>query len=77
MKLFNLLSKKSFILNLNRSPCFSVHRHRSPSVKTYETEYRRSIEQPDEYWGEKKALIHWYEQPKKILDKSNSPFEKW
>lgn len=49
----------------------------SSNCSKYETEYRRSIERPEEYWGEKKDLIEWFEPPKRILDKSNSPFEKW
>lgn len=44
---------------------------------TYEQAFRKSIEEPEKYWGEKANLIEWFEKPKKILDRSNSPFDKW
>jgi hypothetical protein len=76
-----------FLLNLKSSRCLSDYylivkkQNRSfsssTSFSTYETEYKRSIEQPESYWNEKKDLIHWYEKPKRILDNANSPFEKW
>lgn len=46
-------------------------------VSIYNEEYKRSLSQAEAYWEEKKNLIEWYKQPKIILDKSNSPFEKW
>ena len=44
---------------------------------SYESEYRRSIEQPEEFWGEQAKLIHWHRQPQKILEYTNPPFRKW
>lgn len=44
---------------------------------TYEIEYRKSIDEPYKYWDERKNLIKWFREPKIILNKSNSPFEKW
>ena len=43
----------------------------------YEAEYEKSIKSREEFWGSKANLIEWIEKPKKILDTSNSPFEKW
>ena len=43
----------------------------------YEDFYRRSIEQPEEFWGEQARAIHWNKAPEKILDYSNPPFRKW
>ncbi len=43
----------------------------------YEEFYRRSIEQPEEFWGEQARAIHWNKQPERILDYSNPPFRKW
>jgi len=43
----------------------------------YEEFYRRSIEQPEEFWGEQARAIHWNKAPEKILDYSNPPFRKW
>jgi propionyl-CoA synthetase len=44
---------------------------------SYETIYRRSIEQPEQFWAEQAQLIHWHVPPQKILDYSNPPFRKW
>jgi len=44
---------------------------------SYESEYRRSIEQPEEFWGEQAKLIHWHRAPQKILEYTNPPFRKW
>ena len=44
---------------------------------SYESEYRRSIEQPEEFWAEQAALIHWHKLPQKILEYKNPPFRKW
>ncbi|MBN8884523.1 MAG: propionate--CoA ligase [Rudaea sp.] len=44
---------------------------------SYESEYRRSIERPEEFWGEQAQLIHWHKPPQKILDYTNPPFRKW
>jgi len=43
----------------------------------YEDFYLRSIEQPEEFWGEQARAIHWNKAPEKILDYSNPPFRKW
>jgi len=44
---------------------------------SYESEYRRSIEQPEEFWAEQATLIHWHKPPQKILEYTNPPFRKW
>ncbi|TYT23536.1 propionate--CoA ligase [Luteimonas viscosa] len=43
----------------------------------YEDWYRRSIEAPEEFWGEQAQAIHWHRPPRRILDDSNPPFRKW
>lgn len=43
----------------------------------YEEFYRRSIEQPEEFWAEQARAIHWHKPPAQILDYSNPPFRKW
>ncbi len=43
----------------------------------YEETYRRSIEQPEEFWAEEAKAIHWHKPPQKILDYSNPPFRRW
>ena len=44
---------------------------------SYETEYRRSIEQPDEFWGEQARAIHWHKPPQTVLEYTNPPFRTW
>lgn len=44
---------------------------------SYESEYRRSIEQPEEFWAEQAKLVHWHKPPQKILEYTNPPFRKW
>lgn len=43
----------------------------------YEAEYRRSVEQPEEFWAEQAKAIHWHKPPQKILDYYQPPFRKW
>ena len=44
---------------------------------SYEHEYRRSIEQPEQFWAEQARAIHWHKPPQTILEYSNPPFRKW
>ena len=43
----------------------------------YEQEYRRSIEDPDGFWGEVAQDLHWTRRWDKVLDDSNAPFYRW
>ena len=43
----------------------------------YADEYRRSIEQPEDFWAEQARAIHWHVPPKKILEYANPPFRNW
>ena len=43
----------------------------------YEEFYRRSIEEPEAFWAEQAALIHWQTPPRQILDISQLPFRRW
>jgi len=43
----------------------------------FEEFHRRSVEDPEGFWGEQAKLIHWNKPPQKILDYSNPPFCKW
>jgi propionyl-CoA synthetase len=46
-------------------------------MSTYKEFHRRSIEQPDAFWGEQSQLIDWHKPPQKICDYSKPPFVKW
>ncbi|KRG48182.1 propionate--CoA ligase [Stenotrophomonas panacihumi] len=43
----------------------------------YEDIYRRSIEQPEEFWAEAAQAIHWHKPPQKILEYDKPPFRRW
>jgi propionyl-CoA synthetase len=43
----------------------------------YQAFYRRSIDDPDGFWGDQAKLIDWHKPPRQILDDSNPPFRKW
>jgi propionyl-CoA synthetase len=39
--------------------------------------HRRSLANPDGFWGEAAQAIHWYRRPRLVLDDSNPPFYRW
>ncbi len=39
--------------------------------------YRRSIEDPQGFWGDAARDVHWYSPPSVVLDDSNAPFNRW
>jgi len=46
-------------------------------VTTYREFHRRSIEQPEAFWGEQAGLIDWHKPFGKVLDYSRPPFARW
>jgi len=43
----------------------------------YEDTFRKSIHEPEAFWGEAAEKIHWYKKWDKVLDDSNPPFYRW
>lgn len=39
--------------------------------------HRRSIEDPEGFWGDLAAELHWYKPWDKVLDDSKAPFYRW
>ncbi|HMV54436.1 MAG TPA: propionate--CoA ligase [Rhodocyclaceae bacterium] len=39
--------------------------------------HRKSIEQPEAFWGEQANLVHWHKPFQSVLDYSKPPFTKW
>ena len=39
--------------------------------------HRRSLEDPEGFWGEAAAAIDWVEPPHRVLDDSRAPFYRW
>jgi propionyl-CoA synthetase len=43
----------------------------------YADAYRRSIEDPNGFWGDAAGAIDWIKPPQRVLDDSNPPFYRW
>jgi propionyl-CoA synthetase len=43
----------------------------------YDAAFRRSLEDPDGFWAEAAAGVHWYKPWDKVLDRSAAPFYRW
>jgi len=46
-------------------------------VGAYSEMYRRSLEDPDGFWGEAAAAIDWAHPWERVLDDSRAPFYRW
>jgi len=46
-------------------------------MATYEEVFRRSMQDPDGFWGEAAEDITWVKKWDKVLDDSNKPFYRW
>jgi len=39
--------------------------------------FKKSIEEPEEFWGDLADEIDWYKPFAKVMDNSKPPFTKW
>lgn len=46
-------------------------------MNPYELAYQRSLSDPEGFWGEIAAGVHWYKKWDKVLDDSHSPTYHW
>jgi propionyl-CoA synthetase len=46
-------------------------------MNSYETAYRRSLEQPEDFWAEASTGIDWEINWTRVLDDSKAPFYRW
>jgi len=44
---------------------------------SYQETFRRSIDDPEGFWGEAAQGLSWYQAPTQVLDRSNPPFYRW
>ncbi|MEW6216626.1 MAG: acetate--CoA ligase [Candidatus Bipolaricaulota bacterium] len=44
---------------------------------TYDEVYRRSITDPEGFWGEEAATLHWFRPWDRVCDDSKAPFTRW
>jgi len=58
------------------SPEFSSSAH-VKSMEEYEELYRKSIENPDEWWAGQAGALQWQQEWDTVLDWSEAPFAKW
>ncbi|MEH6401833.1 MAG: propionyl-CoA synthetase [Sneathiella sp.] len=47
------------------------------AMNTYEEDYKKSLTNPEEFWGEAAQEITWFKKWDRVLDDDNSPFTKW
>src|SRR5438552_13149593 len=43
----------------------------------YDHVYRRSIDDPEGFWGDAAKDVHWYRKPDRILDRSAGVYGRW
>jgi len=43
----------------------------------WQAAFNRSIDDPQAFWSEAGAAIHWYKKWDKVLDDSRAPFYRW
>jgi len=43
----------------------------------YHERFRRSLEQPEAYWAEEAAAIHWHRPWERVMDYGRPPFVRW
>jgi propionyl-CoA synthetase len=46
-------------------------------VGAYDEAHRRSLEDPERFWGEAATALDWYRTADQVLDDSRSPFPRW
>ena len=46
-------------------------------ANAYDEAFRRSIEDPNGFWGEAAEDIHWYKKWDRVLDDTKKPFYRW
>ncbi|KJE50013.1 MULTISPECIES: acetate--CoA ligase [unclassified Acidiplasma] len=51
-------------------------KHSINMVHYFET-YKKSLENPDEFWNEHASIIDWFSPYTKVLDDSKKPFYRW
>src|SRR5664280_678650 len=50
---------------------------RGGDMGSYQETFRRSIDDPEGFWGEAARGLSWYQAPTQVLDRSNPPFYRW
>jgi len=48
-----------------------------PSREAYDALYKKSIEDPEAFWGDVASELHWFKKWDRVCNKDNMPFVKW
>ena len=48
-----------------------------PREDVYKEAYRRALKDPEGFWAERAAALHWERRWDRVLDESNPPFYRW
>src|SRR6185503_15295227 len=43
----------------------------------YDELYTRSLQHPEEFWGQAAEAVHWHKKWARVLDESRPPFYRW
>ena len=70
----NLQHRHGFLAPFTRFICNSST---ILSAKKYDQAFKKSIENPEEFWGEAAQDIVWFKPYEKVLDNSDPLFTKW
>ena len=54
-----------------------VNQAKIAGMDAYKEQYKKSIENPSEYWSSVANELHWFKPWEKVLDESNAPFYQW
>ncbi len=46
-------------------------------MRTYDEVYRKSVEDPEAFWGAEAEKLHWFKRWDRVLDDSKAPFTRW
>jgi len=58
------------------SAAFSKKAHIA-SMDEYKARYRKSIEDPEGFWGAAAGDLHWFRKWDRVLNEEDAPFFKW
>src|SRR4051812_14518720 len=50
---------------------------RQAALLTDESVYEKANSDPQAWWAEQAKALHWFTEPKEVLDDSDPPFYKW
>ena len=74
------ISRRPAIIFPHRYMSYIFYGDRSANdfhLPVYETVYRRSIEEREEFWADLAKDVHWHKPCERVMDTSDKHFTKW